>query len=313
MASDVVLAGWLAAWWWQAVRARHGLRFLNPLAFTALRALAEVLIDGPRRGGRRTARWRATSTATWRGSRRPGKQRVQLALTVLAVFPLLTLRLPFAAMSPERRLRYLQRRFIDDVVERRVLRPLRPFVQAMIRLASQMTYLGYYGDARSWKSVGYQPFSEREGGRLPAKEDRPEPRLRSLSAVARRGRSTRSSSARARAARSSPTGWRRRAAGARARARPARRPGRVHRGRGRAVPAPLQRGRAAAGDRLPAAGAAGDVRRRRHDDQQRGLLRPARRRARALGAARAGPGAACATAVARGARAGSRSRGSRRG
>jgi choline dehydrogenase-like flavoprotein len=180
--SDAVLTAWLLAWWWQAEQARHGLRYLNPLAFTSLRALAEVLIDGQAEavGAGRVARNVDGYLADLDAA---GKQRIQLALSALAVFPLLTLRLPFAAMAPDARLRYLERRFIDDVVERRLLRPLRPYVQAMIRVASQMTYLGYYGDRASWTSVGYEPFSEREGGRLPAEGDRPGRPLLSLAAV----------------------------------------------------------------------------------------------------------------------------------
>ncbi|MGH2968659.1 MAG: hypothetical protein ACRDK0_06290, partial [Solirubrobacteraceae bacterium] len=46
MAIDVVLAAALVAAWWSAVRARHDLRFLNPVAFRTLEALAEVLIKG---------------------------------------------------------------------------------------------------------------------------------------------------------------------------------------------------------------------------------------------------------------------------
>ena len=72
-------------------------------------------------------------------------------------------------------------------------------------------------------------------------------------------------------------------------ARAARGPRRVRRGRGAAVPAALQRGRAAARDRLPPAGPAGHVRRRRHDDQQRGLHPAAGQGARGLEAARARP------------------------
>ena len=63
---DLVLAAWLAAWWWQAVRARHGLRYLNPIAFPALVALAEVLIEGAAEAVGARPRARATSTATWR-------------------------------------------------------------------------------------------------------------------------------------------------------------------------------------------------------------------------------------------------------
>ena len=44
---------------------------------------------------------------------------------------------------------------------RRAVRFLRRLVQAMFRLSMQMAYLGYYGDRRTFASVGYVPFSER--------------------------------------------------------------------------------------------------------------------------------------------------------
>jgi hypothetical protein len=83
-------------------------------------------------------------------------------------------------MAPDARKRFLERHFVTDVAQRRTLLPRR-YLQPLIRVASQMSYLGYYGDRRSWKGIGYTPYSERPGGRLPRTEDRPEPRLRSLS------------------------------------------------------------------------------------------------------------------------------------
>lgn len=161
MAVDVLLTAWLLAWWLGAVRARWKLRALHPVAFLSLVALAEVLIQGerevvpPERIARNVDGYLADLQAR-------SKNRVQLALA--ALFPL-------RALSPPARKRALERRFVEDVARRRVLAPLRPYVQAAIRVASQMAYLGYYGDRASWPSIGYTPFAERPGGRPPEPGD----------------------------------------------------------------------------------------------------------------------------------------------
>jgi choline dehydrogenase-like flavoprotein len=184
MVTDIVLAAALVALWWRAVRERYGLAYLNPFAFRTLAALAEVLVQGEREDvshedvARNVDRYLASLDAR-------GKRNVHAALTVLAFFPLATLRMPLAAMAPPARLRYLERRFVADVARRRTFAPLRPYVQAMIRVAAQMSYLGYYGDERSWEGVGYRRFSERKGGRAPRVEDRSGPALRSLAAPPR--------------------------------------------------------------------------------------------------------------------------------
>ena len=180
MATDVVLAASLVVAWWAAVRARYGLRFLNPVAFLTLVALAEVMVEGEKEDvppldvARNVDRYLAGLDAS-------GKRNVQLALTVLAGVP----PLPFPALAPAARRRFLERHFVADVAHKRTLPGLRGLFQGMIRVAAQMSYLGYYGDDRSWKGIGYVPYSRREGGRLPRPEDRPEPRLHSLSALPR--------------------------------------------------------------------------------------------------------------------------------
>jgi choline dehydrogenase-like flavoprotein len=167
---DVVLAALLVWAWWTSERATHALRFLNPLAFRGQIALADVLIKGdgedvpPYDVARNVDRYLD-------GLQAQGKQRVQTALSVLS---------PLALLGPQTRARILKRHFVSDVARRRTLAPLRGYVQAMIRVASQMSYLGYYGDERSWPAVGYVPFSKRPGGRLPQPGDRPGPQLRSL-------------------------------------------------------------------------------------------------------------------------------------
>jgi choline dehydrogenase-like flavoprotein len=186
MAVDFVLVLAFAGLWVAAVRARHDLRYLHPVAFVALAALAEVLIEGrrealtPNQVARNVDRYLADLKAR-------GKGRVQLALVALAIWPLLTLRPPLPTLSPDARKRFLQKRFVDEVAERRVFRPLRPILQALIRTGSQMAYLGYYGDRRSWDSIGYTPYKGRLGGRAPIARDHREAPLRSLK-VPPRGR-----------------------------------------------------------------------------------------------------------------------------
>ena len=184
MAVDVLLAVWFFAWWAAAVRARHGLRYLHPLGFLALAALAEVLIEGkhevvaPQRVARNVDGYLADLKAASKG-------RVQLALIALAIWPLLTLRPPLPVLAPGTRKRFLEKRFIEDIAARRTFRPLRGLLQAAIRTGAQMSYLGYYGDRRSWEDVGYAPYQARRGGRAPRQSDLPEPPLRSLTVAPR--------------------------------------------------------------------------------------------------------------------------------
>jgi choline dehydrogenase-like flavoprotein len=167
------------AWWVAAVRSRYGLRYLHPVGFFALSSLAEVLIEGdpevvpPEKIARNVDDYLAALEARSKG-------RVQLALIVLALWPLLTLRPPLATLSPEARKRFLERRFVGPLSGRRILRPLRPLLRVLIRTASQMAYLGYYGDRASWRSIEYTPYPSRPGGRPPEPTDPPEPPLRTL-------------------------------------------------------------------------------------------------------------------------------------
>ncbi|HET8756189.1 MAG TPA: GMC family oxidoreductase [Solirubrobacteraceae bacterium] len=180
MAVDLLLAAWFSAWWVAAVRAGRGLRYLHPVAFLSLVAIAEVMIEGrrevvpPEEVARNVDDYLAELKAR-------DKARVQLALVALGLWPLLTLRPPLPVLAPATRKRYLEKRFLDEVAERRVFRPLRPIVQVLIRTGAQMSYLGYYGDRRAWADIGYTPFAKREPNGRPARpDDPPEPPLRTL-------------------------------------------------------------------------------------------------------------------------------------
>ena len=177
MAVDLVLAAWLAAWWVAAARARDGLRYLHPAGFAALQALADVTIEGDREllspadVARNVDGYLADLDARAKG-------KVQLALLAVAAWPLLTLRPPLPALDHAARRAFLERRFIDPAARRRLPRPLRPLLQAAVRTAAQMSYLGYYGDRRTWASIGYTPYLRRPGA-TPAPAPVP-PRLATL-------------------------------------------------------------------------------------------------------------------------------------
>jgi choline dehydrogenase-like flavoprotein len=180
MAVDILLAIWLVAWWFGAVRAAHGLRYLHPVAFLSLVALAEVLIEGrrevvpPEEIARNVDGYLAELEAG-------EKTRVQQALIALGVWPLLTLRPPLPVLGPGARKRFLEKRFLAEGAAPGGFGPLRRLIQVIIRTGAQMSYLGYYGDRRAWADVGYTPYASRNGGRPTKPGDAPEPPLRSLS------------------------------------------------------------------------------------------------------------------------------------
>ena len=170
MAIDLVLAVAFAWLWLAAAKAAHRLRYLDPLAFHTLTALAEVLIEGeqeavpPREVARNVDGYLADLESS-------GKGRVKAALIVLGLWPLLTARPPLPLLAADTRKAFLKKRFVDEVVERRVWQLLRPVLQILIRTGSQMSYLGYYGDRRSWALVGYTTYPDRPGGRPPQPSD----------------------------------------------------------------------------------------------------------------------------------------------
>jgi choline dehydrogenase-like flavoprotein len=127
-------------------------------AFKALAALAEVVTDPERLAPEEVAGNVDRYMGTFRAQR---KWVVKVALFGLWLYPLRFLKPTFSRMKPDARREFVEKRFIRDIVYRRV-HFARRLIQAMFRLSSQMAYLGYYGDPRTFDSVGYRPFSERE-------------------------------------------------------------------------------------------------------------------------------------------------------
>ena len=169
LAIDVALIVLLVWMYHRAQVARYELGYLSPYGYVTLEALAEVLIKGEAEQvpAAEVARNVDRYLSRLPGRGRRAHARIQLALTGLTFLPLLFGRAPFPGIGPEARLDFLKKRFVRDLAARRGgllrLEPVRGAVQAMVRVASQMTYLGYYGDERSHASVGYEPFSRRPG------------------------------------------------------------------------------------------------------------------------------------------------------
>ncbi len=143
-----------------AVRAGLGLAYLSPMQFRSLKALAEVVIPDPQhlvppdQIARNVDRYLA-------GFRGHTKWVMKLVLSGMQVYPLLSLHAPLSYMHPDERYAFLTRRFYQDVTARIAPPFWRMIVQGMIRMAKQLSFLGYYNDRRSFASVGYVRFSER--------------------------------------------------------------------------------------------------------------------------------------------------------
>lgn len=158
LASFVVVL--LALLYRSAARARYSLKYLAPHQHRTAMAMAEVLVMGPDEvltpeevaAGIDDYLYSFTAQEKWKS---------KLALSALTVYPLLRFRPPFAMMSPERRLEFIERCFIADVVERRLPDFLRKPLQSMLCSTQRLAMIGYYADPRTAESTGYVPFSKR--------------------------------------------------------------------------------------------------------------------------------------------------------
>jgi choline dehydrogenase-like flavoprotein len=144
-----------------AAKARYGLKYLWPHQRTTAMSIAEVMVIGPDEA--LTPEQVAAGIddyLSWFSAR--GKWKAAVAFSILSIYPLLRLRPPFALMSADRRLAFIDRCFLTDVVERRLPNRLRKFSQSVLTGAQQMVIIGYYGDPRTAGSTGYVPFSKRK-------------------------------------------------------------------------------------------------------------------------------------------------------
>ncbi len=154
----VVILFWL---YHSAAKARFGLKYLWPHQHTTAMAMAEVLVIGHDEA--LTPEEVAAGIDDYLYSfSAHDKWKAGATFSILSIYPLFRLRPPFAMMSPDRRLAFIERCFVADVVERRLPNRLRKFSQSILTGAQQMTIIGYYPDPRTAGSTGYVPFSKRK-------------------------------------------------------------------------------------------------------------------------------------------------------
>jgi choline dehydrogenase-like flavoprotein len=170
-----------------AWRGRYLLDYLWPTSYRGLLAAAEVLVvDRDERIAPEQIAGRVESfLADFRARRR---WLYQVALVAIQFAPLIELRPrprigpPLSETEPS-----VRREFLEAHFERLPRQPRWRFVknvkQIVIRICQQLSYAGYYGNERSYESIGYLPFTARpryadlgasDPGRHPLEVERPE-------------------------------------------------------------------------------------------------------------------------------------------
>ncbi len=170
-----------------ALRRRYRLGFLWLSSYRALAAGAEVLLAGTTAGipAEDVAARVEAFLQRFRARRR---WLYKVALATLQFAPLVELRPlprvnpPLSELDPESRRRFLEAHF-QRLPRQSRFRFLKNLKQIVIRICLQLTYAGYYGDERSFDSIGYEPFTKRdryrdleidEPGEHPLEVERPE-------------------------------------------------------------------------------------------------------------------------------------------
>ncbi|MDP4236279.1 MAG: GMC family oxidoreductase N-terminal domain-containing protein [Bacteroidota bacterium] len=158
--ADGVVTAILISLYLSADKSQYDLAYLSPSQFRTLVALADVMfnetkhliseVDIARNVDRYLSSFRAKT-----------KLITALALNVLEIYPIFSLKAPLSLMNPGDRLSFVKKRFYRDTTLKLQPEFYRVLTQAMIRMGQQLCYIGYYNDPRTFESVGYTPFSKR--------------------------------------------------------------------------------------------------------------------------------------------------------
>lgn len=147
-------------------KARYRLLYFSTTEFRTLKALADIVIIGENLQKEKLlikpSEVAYNVDSYMYNFKAESKWMTKLVLLGIQFYPILTFHPPFTYMRKEDRLEFLKKRFYQEVTFRLVPEFWRVIVQAMIRMAKQLCYMGYYNDERTFNSVGYIPFSKRE-------------------------------------------------------------------------------------------------------------------------------------------------------
>jgi choline dehydrogenase-like flavoprotein len=149
----------LLIWFYlSADKSIYQLKYLSPMQFRSLVALADVLIHG--KDEKISPEEIAKNTDKYLGSFNARSKWVfKLDLAAMQIYPLLSFKPPLSYMSSDKRQKFLKDRFYKKASI--VPGFWSSMIKVMIRVAKQMSYLGYYNDERTFESIGYVRFSQR--------------------------------------------------------------------------------------------------------------------------------------------------------
>lgn len=144
----------------RAYKARYEPQYLNLRMYRTLAALGEVLVIGPNEQVPVDAMAENVDKYL---SQIHSRRRIvhRLALMIVHFHPVLYLKPPLPELDPISRTEHLKQHFFTDVSARVLPEWWRRWVAGLIKVAKQLTYLGYYNDPRADKSVGYVRYKDR--------------------------------------------------------------------------------------------------------------------------------------------------------
>jgi choline dehydrogenase-like flavoprotein len=142
----------------RALSARYDLQFLRPMEYRAFEAAADVFVAG-RHEQVTGADVASNMEHYFRRMRAHRRWAYRVALFATELRPLLVLWPPMSQIEPGERREYLRRLF-----EHPRLPPafVKNTTRGFVRLIQQISYAGYYGDPRTFDSIGYKPFTQRD-------------------------------------------------------------------------------------------------------------------------------------------------------
>lgn len=158
--ADGVVTAMLISFYVSADSSQYDLAYLSPAQYRTLVALADVMFADTK--DVITEHEIARNVDRYLSSfRAKTKWITALALNVLEIYPIFSLKAPLSLMNPADRLDFVKKRFYRDTTLKLQPEFYRVLTQAMIRMGQQLCYIGYYNDPRTFESVGYVPFSKR--------------------------------------------------------------------------------------------------------------------------------------------------------
>src|SRR4051812_47693708 len=141
----------------RALKARYDLKYLWPIEHDTLAAMAGAILEKPLVDPREIA---TRIDRYWAPLDIGYKPRLRAAMWVTLLLPLRWLRPPLTFVNPDSR-RALIEKMMRATTSRAGIGRLPGGIQSAVRFASQLVYIGYYDDPRSYADTRYKRFTDR--------------------------------------------------------------------------------------------------------------------------------------------------------